>query len=46
MGIDADILTLFRALSPEAHESIYGNDKKTTVEKFLEGHPAPIDVEL
>lgn len=22
-----------------------GNDKKTTVEKFLEDHPAPIDVE-
>lgn len=46
MKVDADMLALFQALSPEAHESIYGNDRKTTVEKFLEDHPAPIDVEL
>lgn len=44
--IDADMLALFQALSPEAHDSIYGSSKKTTVEKFLEDHPAPIDVEL
>lgn len=46
MKIDADMLALFQVLSPEAHDSIYGSSKKTTVEKFLEDHPAPIDVEL
>ena len=33
MGIDSDMLSLFKALSPLAYESLHGNEKKTTVEK-------------
>ena len=44
--IDADITELFCALCPEAHWSLYGEGGKTTVERFLEEHPAPADVEL
>ncbi len=40
-NVDADMISLFRQLCPEAHENIYGNEEKTTVEKFLEKHPAP-----
>ena len=43
---DADMLSLFKALSPLAYESLHGNEKKTTVEKFLENHPAPVGVRL
>ncbi len=46
LKVDADMLALFRALSPQAYESLYGDIGKTTVEGFLEGHPAPADVEL
>ena len=46
MEIDADVLALFQALSPEAHESTYDNGKKTTAEKLPEDYPAPIDVKL
>ncbi len=46
MRADADMLALFRALSPQAYENLYGNKGKTTVEGFLEDHPAPIDVTL
>lgn len=44
--IDADMLALFRSLCPEAHASLCGAKGKTTVERFLEEHPAPIGVEL
>lgn len=43
---DADMLSLFKALSPLAYESLHGNEKKTTIEKFLENHPAPVGVRL
>ncbi len=43
---NADILNLFEALCPEAHESLYRDDGKTTVERFLEEYPAPADVSL
>ena len=46
MGIDSDMLSLFKALSPLAYESLHGNEKKTTVERFLENHPAPVGVRL
>ncbi len=46
MGVDADILALFKALSPQAYESLYGGEEKTAAERFLEEHPAPINVEL
>ena len=45
-AVDADILELFRALCPEAHGSLCAADGKTTVECFLEEHPAPASVEL
>ena len=44
--IDADINELFRALSPEAHMIFYSIDNRTAIERFLENHPAPADVEL
>ena len=44
--IDTDIAELFRALCPEAHGSLCSADGKTTVERFLEEHPAPAAVEL
>ena len=48
MGIDSDTLSLFKALSPLAYESLHGNEKKKkkTVERFLENHPAPVGVRL
>lgn len=45
MGIDSDTLSLFKALSPLAYESLHGDEKKT-VERFLENHPAPVGVRL
>lgn len=44
--IDADMLALFRALSPEACERLCGGEKGTAVERFLLDRPAPINVEL
>ena len=44
--VDAEMLALFRALSPQAYEGLYGNENTTTVEKFLDDHPSPIDVRL
>ena len=44
--VDAEMLALFRALSPEAYEVLYGNKSKTTLERFLDDHPSPIDVRL
>ncbi len=46
MRTDADMLDLFKAISPEAYECLYGGVGKTTVERFLEDHPAPIDLVL
>ena len=46
MGIDSDMLSLFKDLSPLAYESLHGNEKKMTVERFLENHPAPVGVRL
>ena len=45
-AIDADINELFGALCPEAHGSLCDAGGRTTVERFLEEHPAPADVEL
>ncbi len=39
--VDAVMLALFRALSPEAYEGLYGNEGKTTIERFLDDHPSP-----
>lgn len=44
--VDAEMLALFRALSPQAYEGLYGNENTTTVERFLDDHPSPIDVRL
>lgn len=44
-AVDADIFELFRALCPEAHESFHA-DGRPAVERFLEDHPAPVNVRL
>lgn len=44
--IDTDITELFRALCPEAHMIFRSIDSRTAIERFLEEHPAPADVEL
>lgn len=44
--IDTDITELFRALCPEAHVIFRSIDSRTAIERFLEEHPAPADVEL
>lgn len=45
-AIDEDINGLFRALCPEAYGCFCGEDGATSVERFLEAHPAPADVKL
>lgn len=44
--IDADMFELFRMLCPKIHRNLYSIDSRTAVERFLEEHPAPVDVEL
>lgn len=44
-NIDADIITLFRVLCPEAYRSLC-SDGKSAVERFLDEYPAPVDVKL
>lgn len=46
MRVDAGMLSLPKALSPQAYESLHGNEGRTTVGGFLGDHLAPIDVEL
>lgn len=45
-SIDADIMELFRTLCPEAYGGLYPADGKTSVERFLEDRPAPVNIEL
>ncbi len=44
-SVDADMVELLKALCPEAHARLHA-DGKTAMERFLDDHPAPVEVEL